>query len=158
MKKAFINIRIFSHPPTNNEHSFYVGHEAGGLSERVDTVTINEDHNFHRMREQIEEQHDGNIMRRRPNYTEFLQFMQRCPNPFGYKAGEVMTYRIGVLKVKDDKTFFPSANDIKVIKERDETKPICEVVDDLLGSDIVFIPTTQIDPATGRLSINSKSG
>ncbi|KAL7539830.1 hypothetical protein ACHAXR_009647 [Thalassiosira sp. AJA248-18] len=151
-KTAFVHIRIFSHPQNNNEHSFYVGHEAGGLSERVETLAVNPSSSFLQIRELIEEQSDGNIIRRRPFYTDFLHFIQRCPNPLGYEGEAVTTYRIGILKMKDDKGFVPSLRDIKVIKEDVEAGPACEIVDELLGTDIVLIPTTQIHPTTGRLS------
>lgn len=92
-------------------------------------------------------------MRRRPFYTELLSFMQRCPNPLGYEGDALELYRFAILKMKDDKNFAPSVKDIKLIPEDAEASPICNIVDDeLLGTDIVLIPKTQIHPATDRLS------
>ena len=153
-KTTFMHIRTFCHPPSNNEHSFYVGHEGGGISERLELLAVPQSNTFHQLREQIEEQSDGNIIRRRPIFTEFVHFMQRCPNPIGYEGKELTTYRIGVLKMKDDdKNFVPSLKDIQIIKEDAEAFPISNTVeDDLLGTDIVLIPTTQFHPTTGRLA------
>ena len=83
--KHFINLRTYTHPnpwkgKDQKEHSYYVGHEIGGLSDVAETITIDESNNFVTIREIIEEQRDENIMRRRRFYYEFIQLMQRCPN------------------------------------------------------------------------------
>ena len=147
-----MHIRTLCHPQNNSEHSFYVGHEGGGLSERLELLAVPQSNTFYQLREHIEEQCDGNIIRRRPFFTEFVHFMQRCPNPLGYEGEDLVTYRIGILKMKDEKNFVPSLKDIQVIKEDAEAFPISNTVEDLLGTDIVLIPTTQFHPTTGRLS------
>jgi len=157
MKTTFVNLRIFSHPwkgVTNKEHSYYVGHEAGGLSESLDTLAVNFSSTFSHLRQQIEEQTDENIMRRRPFYTEFLQFMQRCPNPLGYEGEPLRTYRIGILTMRNDKGYVPGVKDINLVRKDAEVKQICDVFDESVGlrTDIVLVPTTQIHPTTDRLA------
>jgi hypothetical protein len=148
MKTTCLHIRIFSHPwkgENNKENSYYVGHECRGLSESMDTIVVDPACTFLHLREVIEEQSDGNVMRRRLFFHEFIHFMQRCRNPLGYAGEELQTYRIGTLKGSD-------ANDIKIINKDDESKPICDVVDDVSRIEIVLIPTTQIHPISDRLS------
>lgn len=147
-----MHIRIFSHPQRSKEHSYYVGYEAGGLSERLELLPVNPANTFLQLRQHIEEQSDGNIIRRRPFFTEFWHFMQRCPNPLGYEGEDLMTYRIGMLEIKDEKSFVPSMKYINLIKEDVEECSISQVVDSLLDCDIVLIPTTQIHPMNGHLS------
>lgn len=150
MTAAFLKIRTFSHPwkgENNKENSFYVGYEHRGLSEPEDTVSVinPEACTFLRLRELIEEQPHGNMMRRRMFFHHFIHFMQRCRNPHGYVGEEVQTYRIGTLKGTDIK-------EIRIIKKEDEAKAISDVIDDSSNTDIVLIPTTQIHPVTDRLS------
>ena len=82
--------------------------------------------------------------------------MQSCPNPLGYQDKESLTsYSIGLLKVIDNKHFATtSVEDITLLHESEESDPICNVVSDcdLLSSDLVLIPKTQIHPHTGRLA------
>ncbi|KAL3772070.1 hypothetical protein ACHAWU_008092 [Discostella pseudostelligera] len=149
MKTAFLKIRTFSHPwkgESNKENSYYVGYEHRGLSEPMDTIVIDpEVCTVLKLRQLIEEQPNGNIMRRRLFFHDFIHFMQRCRNPLGYVGEELQTYRIGTLKGAD-------AKDVKIIKKADESKLICDVIDDVSKTDIVLIPTTQIHPVTDRLS------
>ncbi len=148
-KAASLKIRTFSHPwkgENNMENSYYVGYEHRGLSEPMDTVVIDPAAcTFLQLRELIEEQPHGNVIRRRLFYHDFIHFMQRCRNPLGYVGEELQTYRIGTLKGTD-------AQDIKIIKKEFEAKAICDSVDDLSKTDVVLIPTTQIHPITDRLS------
>jgi hypothetical protein len=148
MKTAFVKLRLFSHPwrgEGKREHSYYVGHDAGGLSEPMDTIVVDPSDTFLVLRESIEERCDGNVMLRRSLFSEFLYHMQRCRNPHGYEGESLKTYRLGILKATDGK-------DIEVIKRGDEIKPIADVIDDIHGTDIVLIPTTQIHPFTDRLT------
>lgn len=73
--------------------------------------------------------------------------MQRCPNIFGYEGDALKTYRLAYLTKG-----IVDVTDIKFIKLSDETKPICDIVDDMFGFELVLIPTTQIHPKTGRLT------
>jgi len=159
--KHFINLRTYTHPnpwkgKDQKEHSYYVGHEIGGLSDVAETViTVDESNNFVTIREIIEEQRDENIMRRRRFYYEFIQLMQRCPNIFDYEGDALKSYRLAFLKKGNTGTkkgYDDVAKDIKLIKLSDETKPICDMVDDMFSFELVLIPTTQIHPKTGRLT------
>ena len=150
MKPAFLKIRTFSHPwkgDNNKENSYYVGYEHRGLSEPLDTIVINDVSacSFLKLRELIEEQPHGNIMKRRMFFHDFIHFMQRCRNPLGYVGEELQTYRFGTLKGTDVK-------DINIIKRGDESKVICDTINDPSKTDIVLIPTTQIHPVTDQLS------
>ena len=150
--KHFINLRTYTHPnlwkgEDQKEHSYYVGHENGGLSDVAETITIDESNNFVTIREIIEEQRDENIMRRRRFYYEFIQLMQRCPNIFDYEGESLKTYRLALLKKSS-----ADVTNIKLIKLSEETKPICDMVDDMFSFELVLIPTTQIHPKTGRLT------
>lgn len=146
---------MFSHPNTHTKtHSYYVGHECGGLSERLATVMIDPTISFLQLRELIEERERNGVMKRTTFYSEFIRFMQSCPNPLGYQDQESLTgYRLGLLKVVDDKymNIAPTAEDITLLCEDEESEPICQVVDDLLSTDFVLIPKTQIHPHTGKL-------
>lgn len=152
MQTTFTNLRIFSHQQNGKEHSYYVGHEAGGLSGPLETLAVNPASTFRQLRDLIEEQSNENVVQRRPFFTEFISFISRCPNPLDYEGDALTTYRLGILKMNNDKGFVPGVKDIKVIKKSDESKHICEVVDELFGTDIVLIPRTQILPFTDRLS------
>lgn len=150
---------MFSHPyrgENNNEHSFYVGHDAGGLSQPLDTLVIDPScTTFLQLRELIEESCDGNIAIRRTFFTEFINLMHRCHNFHDYDGDALKTYRLGILgetnKADDIITVMDA---IKLIKGRDETKLIKDIV--LNGhhdTDIVLIPTTQIHPTSDRLAL-----
>ena len=151
MKTIFTNLRIFSHPLNGKEHSYYVGHEAGGLSGPMETLAVDPSSTFSQLRDLIQEQSSGNVMRRRLFYTDFISFASRCPNPLGYDGKDLTTYRLGLLS-NNGKDSAPDVKDIKVVKKSEESKRICEVAGDLFGTDIILIPTTQIHPYTDRLS------
>lgn len=149
-----LNLRMYCHP-AKNEHSYYVGHDSGGLSGRLSTVTVDPSISFLELREKIEEKELNGVMKRTIFYTEFIHFMQRCPNPLGYQDKESLTsYRIGLLNVVDDtyKLSLPSVDDIVLVQEEEETKSICDVASDLLSTDLVLIPKSQIHPHTGQLT------
>lgn len=149
VKTAFVKFRIYSHPwrgENNNEHSYYVGHDAGGLSEPLDMLVVDPSCTFLQLRESIEERCDGNVMLRRMFFTEFIYLMQRCHNFHGYESNALKTYRFGVLNATD------AAEKIKLIKQQDETKPIQDIVADIHDTHIVLIPTTQIHPTTDRIT------
>lgn len=150
MKATFVNLRVFSHQ-NKSEHSYYVAHEAGGLSPPMDSIAIDPNDSFLKTRELIEEQSCGNVMSRRRFYAEFLQFMQRCPNPLSYDGEHLSTYRFGVLKTSKEKGSVPSVTDIKVIRASDEASGVRDVVGELVCLEFVLIPTTQIHPFTDRL-------
>lgn len=151
-----INLRMYSHPysgENKDEHSYHVCHDAGGLSERLDTITVDPTNSFTELRKLIEEKEVNGVMKRTIFYTEFVNFMQRCPNPLGYQDKESLTtYNIGLLKIIDDKHVVPCADDIRVLREDEESDSICHVISDLLNTDLVLIPKTQIHPHTGRLA------
>eukprot|EP00569_Conticribra_weissflogii_P001754 CAMPEP_0171351968 /NCGR_PEP_ID=MMETSP0878-20121228/40300_1 /TAXON_ID=67004 /ORGANISM="Thalassiosira weissflogii, Strain CCMP1336" /LENGTH=175 /DNA_ID=CAMNT_0011857413 /DNA_START=209 /DNA_END=736 /DNA_ORIENTATION=+ len=165
--KTCIHLRMYSHPTYNpaknqHEHSYYVGHEPGGLSPRLGLLAIDPTiTTFLQLREHIEEtEGDGGRIRKRTLFfQEFLFFMERCSNPYGYGKEDLKNYRIGVLRVGDvaetknggDGEAVPNAKDIKLIREDVETEPIFEVVGDVLGTDFVLIPSCQLHPETGRL-------
>jgi hypothetical protein len=161
-KDSFVRLRMFSHPwrgEGRREHSYYVGHDAGGLSGPIDEVAVDPSGTFLDLRHSIEERCDGNVMLRRTFFTEFLHLMQRCRNPHGYEGESLRTYRLGVLRVKATATMATTTttstdagNEIVVIERGDEAKPISDVIDDFHGTDIVLIPTTQIHPITDRLT------
>ena len=109
---TFINLRTFSHHEDKTEHSYYVGHEIRCLSEPSDSVAVDQSTTFYKLREVVEEQRSGNIMQRRPSYAEFLQFMQRCPNPFSYEGKDLSSYRFGYVKTTDKGTAPPTVEDI----------------------------------------------
>lgn len=154
--KAFIHLRMFSHPysgENKNEHSYYVCHDAGGLSTRLETLTVDSTISFLELRERIEEKEVNGVLKRTKFYNEFLHFMQRCPNPLGYQDKESLTtYSLGLLKVIDDKQIAVNDDDIRILREDEETDPICDVVSHLLSTDLVLIPKTQIHPHTGLLA------
>ena len=64
------------------------------------------------------------------------------------------TYRLGVLGVELDKAddIITVVDAIKLIKRRDETKLIKDIVSEGHDIDIVLIPTTQIHPTSDRLA------
>ena len=147
-----VHLRMFSHP-NNKEYSYYVSHECGGLSERLDTVTFDPSISFTQLREKIEEREVNGIMKRTTFYTEFIHFMQRCPNPLGYQDKESLSsYRIGLLNIVDEKYITPTAKDITLLQEDAESEPISKIVSNFLSTDFVLIPTAQIHPRTGTLS------
>lgn len=147
---------MFSHPysgPNKNEHSYYVKHDPGGLSERLATISVDPSMSFLELRERIEEKEVNGIKKRTIFYTEFVYFMQRCPNPLGYQDAESLTtYSIGLLNVIDERHFVPSVEDIRIVREDEETEPICNIVSNLLSTDLVLIPKTQIHPHSGVLA------
>lgn len=149
--KSTIYLRTFSHPDPwkgkdGKEHAYYVSNCVdGGLTEASECIAIDSTDTILSIRQTIEEQQSGNIMRRRLFYYEFVHFMQRCPNPLGYEGDALKTYRIGLLKYGD-------MNDMKLVKKSEESKPISDIVDDLVGIEIVLIPTTQIHPMTDKLT------
>eukprot|EP00956_Cyclotella_meneghiniana_P002576 scaffold3030_cov72-Cyclotella_meneghiniana.AAC.2 len=157
--RAVLHLRMFSHPysgENKKEHSYYIAHDSGGLSERLSTITVDSTTSFFELRERIEEREVGGVMKRTTFFSEFVHFMQGCPNPLGYQDKESLTsYSIGLLKVIDNKHFATtSVEDITLLHESEESDPICNVVSDcdLLSSDLVLIPKTQIHPHTGRLA------
>jgi len=98
-----VKLRMFSHPwrgEGRREHSYYVGHDAGGLSEPMDEIAVDPTRTFLELRQSIEERCDGNVMLRRTFFTEFLHLMQRCRNPHGYEGELMRAYRLGVLRAK----------------------------------------------------------
>ena len=153
---SIMHLRMFSHPyygENKNEHSYYVKHDAGGLSERLATISVDPAMSFFQLRERIEEKEVNGVMKRTTFYTDFVYFMQRCPNPLGYQDKETMTtYSIGLLNVIDEKHFAPSVEDITIVREDEETEPICNIVSNLLSTDLVLIPKTQIHPTSGVLA------
>jgi hypothetical protein len=66
---------------------------------------------------------------------------------FDHEGDALKSYRLGLLKKG-----LNDVEDIKLIKLSDETKPICDMVDDMFSFELVLIPTTQIHPKTGRLT------
>jgi hypothetical protein len=160
-KESFVTLRMFSHPwrgGGRREHSYYVGHDAGGLSGPMDSIAVDPSGTFLELRHSIEERCDGNVMLRRTFFAEFLHLMQRCRNPHGYEGESTRTYRLGALRAKavaataTTTTSTDAGNEIRVIERGDEAKPIADVIDDIHGTDIVLIPTTQIHPLTDRLT------
>ena len=155
-----VKLRMFSHPwrgEGRREHSYYVGHDAGGLPEPMGEIVVDPSGTFLELRHSIEEGCDGNVMLRRTFFTEFLHLMQRCRNPHGYEGELMRAYRLGVLRAKTTTTTTTSSstdagNEIRVVERGDEAKPISDVIDDIHGTDIVLIPTTQIHPLTDRLT------
>jgi hypothetical protein len=153
-----VKLRMFSHPwrgEGRREHSYYVGHDAGGLSEPMDEIAVDPSGTFLELRQSIEERCDGNVMLRRTFFTEFLHLMQRCRNPHGYEGELIRAYRLGVLRAKATTTTSTSTdagNEVRVVEREDETKPISDVIDDIQWNDLVLIPTTQIHPLTDRLT------
>jgi hypothetical protein len=89
-------LRMFSHPyrgENNNEHSFYVGHDAGGLSQPLDTLVIDPScTSFLQLRASIEESCDGNVAIRRTFFTEFINLLHRCHNFHDYDGDALKTY------------------------------------------------------------------
>jgi hypothetical protein len=154
-----IKLRLFSHPyrgENNNEHSFYVGHDAGGLSQPLDTLVIDPScTTFLQLRASIEESCDGNVAIRRTFFTEFINLMHRCHNFHDYDGEALKTYRLGVLGVESNKAddIITVIDTIKLIKSRDETKLIKDICSDGHDIDIVLIPTTQIHPTSDRLAM-----
>ena len=101
----------------------------------------------------IEEKEVNGVMKRTLFYTECVNFMQRCPNPLGYQDKESLTtYSIGLLKIINDKHIVPCADGITVLREDEESDPICHIISDLRSTDLVLVPKTQIHPHTGRLA------
>ena len=148
--KTIVHLRTFCHPSTRNEHSYYVDYEEEGLSQRLSTITVDSNSTIAQMREQIQEYEENGVKKRSSFYTEFLQFMQRIQNP-GYEDSEPSpSYQIGVLRNKDGQC---NISTISIIQRELECEPICEVVRELLGTDFVLIPSTQIHPETRQLSI-----
>ncbi len=171
--KTYVHLRMYSHPTFNpaknqHEHSYYAGHEPGGLSPRLGRLAIDPTvTSFVQLRELIEEtEGDGGRIRKRTLFfQEFLFFAERCSNPHGYGKEDRKNYRIGVLRVGDvaEEGAAPSGYgaremDIKLIREDVETEPIFEVVGDVLGTDFVLIPRCQLHPETGRLFDDDEEG
>jgi hypothetical protein len=154
-----IKLRMFTHPyrgENNNEHSYYVGHDAGGLSQPLDTLIVDPScTTFLQLRESIEESCDGNVALRRTFFTEFINLMHRCHNFYDYDGEALKTYRLAVFGLESSNKaddIITVVDAIKLIKRRDETKLIKDIVSEGQDVDIVLIPTTQIHPTSDRLA------
>mmetsp|Transcript_77561 Transcript_77561/g.151826 ORF Transcript_77561/g.151826 Transcript_77561/m.151826 type:complete len:167 (-) Transcript_77561:82-582(-) len=84
--RARVTLRLFTHRQSVfRAHSFLVGNEQGGLSERLGNVAIQANRTtLEELRQLIECIVDNNMIRRNPLYQDFLITVSMLPNPYGY--------------------------------------------------------------------------
>ena len=156
-------LRVFTHQTSvTSTHSFLVGSQLGGLSERVGSFLIHDEvTTFSDLRLLIEVFNDNGMNRRTALFQDVLHTMMTAFNPHQYPIGQLATYRFGVMagiggrEVGDvnitrdyDKMQVPS-----LISEDVESEPICTIVHNLNDIDLIIVPISQIRPQDQAVSL-----
>jgi len=75
-----------------------MGTEQGGLSERLDSLVVEEgDLTFKDLRPRLQEVRQEGMIRRTLMYEEILYVLETCPNPHGWPEDERKQYRLGIV-------------------------------------------------------------
>ena len=100
--------------------------------------------------------------RRSSAYQDLLYTMEFSANPHGYGRKEAMRYRFGYISGVGGQ----EGGDVNIVRDVDrlaapvligeevEEEPVCEVVANLLETDLVLVPVTQIRPQDGRVTLD----
>jgi len=142
VSKARVTLRIFTHRQSVfRSHSFLVGSEQGGLSEKLGRVPILANKTtLEDLRVLIETVCDNNMMRRNPIYQEFLITVQSMPNPYNYSEKDMRQYRFAYFAAPDDKlpTMIPL--------EEEGTRLVSKSVVNFITDDLLMVARTQLRP------------
>jgi hypothetical protein len=110
----------------------------------------------------IEVVNDNGMNRRTAVYQDLLYDMEFSANPHNYTRAQALQYRFGYIEgvggqeigdiniVRDyDKTLTPI-----LINEDLEEEPIAEIMTNLLETDVLLVPVTQIRPEDERVTLD----
>ena len=154
-------LRIYTHHQSVlRQHSFLVGNEQGGLSEKIGRIPINANiTTLRQLRPMIETVVDDNMIRRNPIYQEFMALVFSLANPYKYPDMQLRRYRFAFFASPQDKipTLIP--------EEAEEGLLVRDSVVNMLTDDLILVPQSQIRPdgampsseehATGREEVGS---
>lgn len=142
VERARITLRLYTHRQSVfRSHSFLVGSESGGLSEKLGRVPIQANRTtLEHLRLLIETVVDNNMMRRNPIYQEFLVTVQNLPNPYGYSDKEQRQYCFGFYAHPDDPlpTMIP--------REDEATLLASKAVVNFVTDDLIIVARSQLRP------------
>ena len=135
-------LRIYTHcQSVLRQHSFLVGNEQGGLSEKIGRIPIKAGlTTLEQLRPMIETVVDANMIRRNPIYQEFLAATFSLANPYRYSDKELRHYRFA---------FFATPRDVLpslIPEEAEEGLLVAESVVNMLTDDLILVPQSQIRP------------
>ena len=92
-------LRFFTHPSSTTEtHTFILGSNPNGLSERVATHLLPPSCTFSDLRMLVECVNDRGMNRRTTVYQDLLHLMASSPNPHGYGGKELRGYLFGYIE------------------------------------------------------------
>ena len=84
---------------SKDSHSFLIGSDQGGLSERLDSLVVEEDTlTLKQLRPRIQETQQGGMIKRTLMCEEILYVLKTCPNPHGWPEDQREQYRFGIIK------------------------------------------------------------
>lgn len=145
-----IGIRTFvQRPGIATHHSYIVGCDTFGLSERLQEQVVDDELTLRKFRADLEILKVNGMCRRPPIFCEILSLMQMAPNPFMYPDKRKYTeYRLGVVACSD-----PSAFDLPYIipKHLEATLKCLELPRVHSYPTIVVVPITQVSPMTDQV-------
>jgi hypothetical protein len=142
LEKARISLRIYTHRQSVfRAHSFLVGNETGGLTEKLGRVPIQANRTtLSDLRQLIETTVDNNMVRRNPIYQEFLSTVFTLPNPYGYQDKELRHYRFGYFASPGDTlpTIIPVELESGLLASK--------ALPNFLTDDLVMVARSQLRP------------
>mmetsp|Transcript_41741 Transcript_41741/g.50014 ORF Transcript_41741/g.50014 Transcript_41741/m.50014 type:complete len:164 (+) Transcript_41741:135-626(+) len=124
-------------------HSFYVGNDQGGLSERIASFLIHEYTTFTDIRQMIEVTCDKGMYRRSALFSEIRHVMSTSPNPHEYPQSMANKYVFGSMKglADSNENSLMSENHVPlVISEDVEDEPIIDILGHNSEYDLIIIP------------------
>lgn len=141
-ERARVTLRLYTHRQSVfRAHSFLVGNEQGGLSEKLGRIPIQTNKTtLIQLRQLIETTIDNNMVRRNPIYQDFLITVFTLPNPYKYSDKERRHYRFGFYERPDDPypTLIPEAeeNDLLVVN----------AMSNFITDDLIIVARSQLRP------------
>lgn len=142
VERARVILRIYTHRQSVfRAHSFLVGNEQGGISEKLGGIAIIRNKTtLDDLRQLIETVVDNNMIRRNPLYQEFLATVFSLPNPYGYPDKELRLYRFAYYRSPEDKlpTMIPIEAETELLAS--------ESVVNFLTDDLILVARSQLRP------------
>jgi hypothetical protein len=142
VEKARVSLRVYTHKQSVfRAHSFLVGNEQGGLSEKLGAIPIVRNKTtLEELRQLIETTVDNNMIRRNPLYQEFLATVFTLPNPYRYKDKELRLYRFAYYRSPQDllPTMIPLEAECELL--------VSESVVNFLTDDLILVARSQLRP------------
>ena len=135
-------LRIYTHSQSVfRQHSFLVGNEQGGLSNKLGRIPIQANlTTLEQLRPMIETVVDNNMIRRNPIYQEFLALTFSLANPYKYSDKELRQYRFGFFREPQD--LLPTL----IPLDAEESLLVSESIVNTLTDDLILVPQSQIRP------------